>query len=40
MKPGADFGPILKKCLEAQLDGIFDDLISGLDFLEKQLPIN
>ena len=40
MKPGADFGPILKKCFEAQLDGAFDDLISGLDFLEKQLPIS
>jgi len=40
MKPGADFGPILKKCFEAQLDGEFDNLISGLDFLEKQLPIN
>ena len=39
MKPGADFGPILKKCFEAQLDGTFDDLISGLDFLEKQLSI-
>jgi tRNA nucleotidyltransferase (CCA-adding enzyme) len=39
MKPGADFGPILKKCFEAQLDGRFDDLISGLDFLEKQLSI-
>ena len=40
MKPGADFGPILKKCFEAQLDGTFDDLISGLDFLEKQLSNN
>jgi tRNA nucleotidyltransferase (CCA-adding enzyme) len=40
MKPGANFGPILKKCFEAQLDGAFDDLISGLDFLEKQLPIS
>jgi len=38
MKPGAEFGPILEKCFEAQLDGTFDDLIFGLVFLEKFLP--
>jgi tRNA nucleotidyltransferase (CCA-adding enzyme) len=35
MNPGPDFGQILKKCFDAQLDGTFKDVESGLDFLKK-----
>ncbi len=33
--PGPHFGPILKRVFEAQLDGEFDDLENGLDFLSE-----
>ncbi len=33
--PGPHFGPILKRVFEAQLDGAFDDLETGLDFLNQ-----
>ena len=35
MKPGADFGRILKACFEAQLDGKFFDLEQGLEFVKE-----
>jgi tRNA nucleotidyltransferase (CCA-adding enzyme) len=34
MQPGASFGPILEECFEAQLDGVFTDLDSGLAHLD------
>ncbi len=33
--PGPHFGPILKQAFEAQLDGVFNDLENGLDFLSE-----
>ena len=33
MKPGAEFGPLLEKCFDAQLEGTFTDLDSGLVYL-------
>jgi tRNA nucleotidyltransferase (CCA-adding enzyme) len=35
MKPGAEFGPLLEKCFDAQLDGTFTDLDSGLAYLNQ-----
>ena len=35
MKPGAEFGPLLEKCFEAQLDGNFTELESGLEYLNQ-----
>ena len=37
MTPGRHFGPILEACFEAQLDGAFDDLESGLAYLDRLL---
>ena len=37
MKPGAEFGAILKRCFEAQMDGAFFDHEGGLEYL-KNLP--
>jgi len=35
MKPGAEFGPLLEQCFDAQLDGTFTDLESGLNYLNQ-----
>jgi tRNA nucleotidyltransferase (CCA-adding enzyme) len=35
LAPGRDFKPLLEKCFEAQLDGIFGDLEGGLAFLKQ-----
>lgn len=43
MEPGSAFGPILDECFEAQLDGSFDDISGGIDFLKtilKRIPPN
>ncbi|MFP6854509.1 MAG: polynucleotide adenylyltransferase [Opitutales bacterium] len=37
LQPGPSFGPILDQCFEAQLDGAFDDLTSGLAHLDELL---
>ena len=37
LEPGPSFGPILDKCFEAQLDGVFDDLAGGLVYLAQLL---
>ena len=37
LAPGPDFGPLLDACFEAQLDGVFADLDSGLTFLDRLL---
>lgn len=37
MTPGRHFGPILEACFEAQLDGAFDNLESGLAHLDRLL---
>ena len=34
LKPGAEFGVILKKCFEAQLDGAFADHAGGVEYLK------
>lgn len=34
MEPGVEFGVILKKCFEAQLDGAFSDHESGFEYLK------
>ena len=34
MKPGVEFGAILKKCFEAQLDGVFSDHDGGMEYLK------
>ena len=34
LKPGVKFGAILKKCFEAQLDGMFSDLDGGIAYLK------
>jgi tRNA nucleotidyltransferase (CCA-adding enzyme) len=33
LSPGARFGPLLSKCYEAQMDGIFNSTESGIQFL-------
>lgn len=38
LQPGPGFGPILKKCFEAQLDGKFDSERGGFAFLRQILP--
>ena len=35
MKPGVEFGKILKAAYEAQLDGKFNDLIGGVEYVQK-----
>jgi len=37
MKPGPEFGPILKAAFEAQLDGAFDDLPGALAWLDRHV---
>jgi tRNA nucleotidyltransferase (CCA-adding enzyme) len=37
LEPGAHFGPLLERCFEAQLDGVFDDLDGGLRYLDRIL---
>lgn len=37
LTPGKTFKPILEKCFEAQLDGAFNDLEGGLNYLKSQL---
>jgi len=37
LSPGPDFGPLLERCFEAQLDGFFDTLDDGLVHLDKIL---
>ena len=37
MKPGPDFKRILDRCFEAQLDGAFSDLSSGISYLKSQI---
>ncbi len=37
LEPGPGFGPILDRCFEAQLDGVFTDLGGGLDHLDRLL---
>ena len=39
MKPGIEFGVILKKCFEAQLDGSFSDHEGGRAYLESHFGI-
>ena len=34
MKPGVEFGTILKKCFDAQLDGMFCDHEGGMEYLK------
>ena len=34
MKPGPEFKPIINKCYDAQLDGVFKDEEGGKDFLK------
>jgi len=38
LKPGPDFKRLLDQCFEAQLDGVFSDLESGLVFLRSLIP--
>ena len=37
LAPGPGFGPILDRCFEAQLDGVFTDPRRGLDYLDRLL---
>ena len=37
LEPGPNFGPILERCFEAQLDGDFDNESKGLAFLDSLL---
>ena len=37
MKPGPEFKRILDRCFEAQLDGAFSDLSSGISYLKSQI---
>jgi tRNA nucleotidyltransferase (CCA-adding enzyme) len=37
LPPGPGFGPILDRCFEAQLDGVFTDLEGGLAYLDRLL---
>jgi tRNA nucleotidyltransferase (CCA-adding enzyme) len=39
LPPGPEFGPLLDRCFEAQLDGEFDTLEDGLAFLDRLLEI-
>lgn len=39
LRPGPAFGPILKQCFEAQLDGAFQNRTEGVRFLETVLEI-
>ena len=36
LKPGVAFGPLLKACYEAQLDGVFADLEGGVAYLRRK----
>lgn len=36
MKPGSHFGPILKSAFEAQLDGLFETVNDGIEFLKNE----
>jgi len=36
MKPGPEFGPILKTAFEAQLDGVFETVEDGIEFLKDE----
>ena len=38
LQPGPSFTPILEQCFDAQLDGQFSDLQSGLAYLKKIIP--
>ena len=38
VQPGADMGQLLDECYEAQLDGIFSSLDSGIVFAKSKLP--
>ncbi len=40
LQPGPEFGPKLEQCFEAQLDGQFSELQSGLEYLRKILSSN
>jgi tRNA nucleotidyltransferase (CCA-adding enzyme) len=37
LSPGPGFGPILDRCFEAQLDGVFTDLEGGLEYVDRLL---
>ena len=37
LAPGPEFGEILKRCFEAQLEGVFSDESGGLAYLRKIL---
>ncbi len=37
LAPGIGFGKLIEACFEAQLDGVFDDLEGGLEFLRRHL---
>lgn len=37
MKPGKEFGPVLKAAFEAQLDGVFDDEAGALEWMNRNL---
>ena len=39
MKPGPHFGPILKSAFEAQLDGVFETVEDGIEFLKNNALI-
>ena len=39
LRPGPAFGPILKQCFEAQLDGAFQNRTEGVRFLKTVLEI-
>jgi tRNA nucleotidyltransferase (CCA-adding enzyme) len=38
MEPGPHFGPILKDAFEAQLDGLFENVEDGIEFLKTIIP--
>ena len=43
LAPGPGFKPIIDECFEAQLDGVFENLSGGIDFLQtilKRIPPN
>ena len=37
MKPGVEFGRILKAAYEAQLDGKFNDLKGGIEYVNEKV---
>jgi tRNA nucleotidyltransferase (CCA-adding enzyme) len=37
LEPGPEFGPLLERCFEAQLDGAFASLEEGLAYLDRLL---